>query len=326
MGASAFSVTTIGAISTYNGLHVLNTRTGRDRHLPGDGFDIDWSPDGSRFAYVEFTHLHPVGSIYMVAPTGQGTRVLKPGARVTTRRLPGLPAARDWRTRRTLPGSIRLAPRPLRVGGRRGRQRSASGREKRGRSCLVAQRPHDRLPRFLRDQVGYARGQGRDAADRGPSLSRYRSRWPAGLVTRRPKDRDRKQAGCLRDERRRLEPFDANLGRPHRHLRVLPADVATTTALGEAAGYHRFKPVDDQTVGSTEPNSRSSHPEPLALTVKPPPAALGAAHLSRCFLDDRLHVLSSIADAASGASDRSGQEVGRQPFPLKSGPGGEPSA
>ena len=50
----AFSVTTIGAISTYNGLHVLNIRTGRDRHLPRDGFDIDWSPDGSRFAYVEF--------------------------------------------------------------------------------------------------------------------------------------------------------------------------------------------------------------------------------------------------------------------------------
>lgn len=93
----AFSVTTIGAISTYNGLHVLNTRTGRDRHLPGDGFDIDWSPDGSRFAYVEFTHLHPVGSIYTVRADGSGHTRLKTGSA-------GHDASPSWS-----PGGKRLA-------------------------------------------------------------------------------------------------------------------------------------------------------------------------------------------------------------------------
>ena len=50
---------------------------GRDRHLPRDGFDIDWSPDGSRFAYVEFARFaNPIGSIYMVRADGSGrTRV-----------------------------------------------------------------------------------------------------------------------------------------------------------------------------------------------------------------------------------------------------------
>jgi hypothetical protein len=200
------------------------------------------------------------------------------------------------------------AARPLRVGGRRGRQRSASGREKRSRSCLVAQRPHDRLPRFLRDQAGYARGHGCDAAARGPSLSRNRSRWPAGLVTRRPKDRRRKQAGCLRDERRRLEPFKANLGRPHRHLRVLPADVATTTALGEGRRLPQVQTrrgsdssLDGAALAIVALRAIDRHlaeigePERPGLTVKPPPAAFGAAHLSRCLSRGRLHVPSSIA-------------------------------
>ena len=104
----AFSVTTIAAISRYNGLHVLNIRTGRDRHLPRDGFDIDWSPDGSRFAYVEFTRFaNPIGSIYMVRADGSGRTRVPTGSAGRDARLPGLPAARDWRTRRTLPGNIR---------------------------------------------------------------------------------------------------------------------------------------------------------------------------------------------------------------------------
>ena len=165
----AFSVTTIGAISTYNGLHVLNTRTGRDRHLPRDGFDIDWSPDGSRFAYVEFTRFaNPIGSIYMVRADGSGRMRLRTGSA-------GRDASPSWspggkrlvyETNAALEYSVRL--RTASCGWSAWTARSASGREKGSRSCLVAQRPHDRLPRFLRDQAGYARGQGRDAADEGP--------------------------------------------------------------------------------------------------------------------------------------------------------------
>jgi dipeptidyl aminopeptidase/acylaminoacyl peptidase len=94
----AFSVTTITTINTYNGLHVLNTRTGRDRHLPRDGFDIDWSPDGSRFAYVEFTRFaNPIGSIYMVRADGSGRTRLRTGSS-------GRDASPSWS-----PGGKRLA-------------------------------------------------------------------------------------------------------------------------------------------------------------------------------------------------------------------------
>ena len=76
----AFSVTTIGAVSTYNGLHVLDTRTGKDRRLPRDGFDIDWSPDGSGFAYVEYARFSsPIGSIYLARADGSLRRLLRTG-------------------------------------------------------------------------------------------------------------------------------------------------------------------------------------------------------------------------------------------------------
>jgi eukaryotic-like serine/threonine-protein kinase len=76
----AFSVTTIGAISTYNGLHILNIRTRKDRHLPRDGFDIDWSPDGSRFAYVEYARFSdPIGSIYVMRSDGSRRTLVRTG-------------------------------------------------------------------------------------------------------------------------------------------------------------------------------------------------------------------------------------------------------
>ena len=161
----AFSVTTIAAISTYNGLHVLNIRTGRDRHLPRDGFDIDWSPDGSRFAYVEFARfandwvdLH--GARRRVRAHACANRERGSGRvafLVSRRQEIGV------RDERRL-GVFVPAARPLRVGGRCGRQRSASGRKKRSRSCLVAQRPHDRLPRLLR--IKLVTPTGRDVTPR----------------------------------------------------------------------------------------------------------------------------------------------------------------
>jgi dipeptidyl aminopeptidase/acylaminoacyl peptidase len=77
----AFSVTTIGAISSYNGMHFLNTRTRKERQLPQDGFDIDWSPDGSRIAYVEYRSFPaPVGSIYLLRPDGSGRTLIRTGS------------------------------------------------------------------------------------------------------------------------------------------------------------------------------------------------------------------------------------------------------
>ena len=156
----AFSASTmIAAISTYNGLHVLNTWTGRivisrATASTSTGHRTARGPPMSSSRGLRIRS----GRSTWCAPMGQGACVCEPGARVGTRRLPGLPAASDCaRDERCSgePGSGR----PLRVGGRRGRQRSASGREKGSRSRLVAQRPHDRLPRFLRDQAGYARGR-----------------------------------------------------------------------------------------------------------------------------------------------------------------------
>jgi len=91
----AFSVTTVGAVSSYSGIHVYNVRSGRDRHLAQNGFDLDWSPDGSRLAYVQYALFDkPVGFIYLVRPSG-ARRALPDGERgsrqftvLVTRRKP----------------------------------------------------------------------------------------------------------------------------------------------------------------------------------------------------------------------------------------------
>jgi WD40 repeat protein len=54
----ALSVTSFGAANPYNGIHVVDLTTGIDRQIRDntggdDYFDLDWSPDGSRLAYVE---------------------------------------------------------------------------------------------------------------------------------------------------------------------------------------------------------------------------------------------------------------------------------
>jgi Tol biopolymer transport system component len=80
----AFSVTTIQAISAYNGIHIFNTATRRDRRIfPGaDGFDLDWSPDGSRLAYVAYAKFaRPLGSIYVIDVDGFQRKLLATGTR-----------------------------------------------------------------------------------------------------------------------------------------------------------------------------------------------------------------------------------------------------
>jgi Tol biopolymer transport system component len=76
----AFSVTTVGAASDYNGIHILNVRARSDRRLGGDGFDLDWSPDGKQLAYVEpAVFPRPYGTIFMIGANGAHRTHLRTG-------------------------------------------------------------------------------------------------------------------------------------------------------------------------------------------------------------------------------------------------------
>ena len=76
----AFGVTSFGSKNPYNGLHVVNLRTGKDSQLVHEGehreygwFDVDWAPDGRRLAYATDGH------IAIVNADGAGRRILQTG-------------------------------------------------------------------------------------------------------------------------------------------------------------------------------------------------------------------------------------------------------
>jgi hypothetical protein len=53
----AFSVTSLGGTAAFNGLHIVDRRTGQDRwplptSAPGEAVDLEWSPDGLRLAFA----------------------------------------------------------------------------------------------------------------------------------------------------------------------------------------------------------------------------------------------------------------------------------
>lgn len=73
----ALSVTSLGGTPLYNGLHVVDLKTGIDRKiidvLEPDRLDIDWAPDGSRLAFVSGDR------IYTINRDGSGRRRLRTG-------------------------------------------------------------------------------------------------------------------------------------------------------------------------------------------------------------------------------------------------------
>jgi hypothetical protein len=72
----AFGVGSLGATNfTANGLHIVDRRSGRDRHVTDSGhwFDLAWSPDGSRLAFVDS------GRIGLINADGTGWQWVQTG-------------------------------------------------------------------------------------------------------------------------------------------------------------------------------------------------------------------------------------------------------
>ena len=83
----AYSINTFAANSPHAGLHVLDTTTGKDKHMLGGElgclapFDLDWSSDGTRLVYacaMSGPGWPPPG-IYVIEPDGSDRMLLRTG-------------------------------------------------------------------------------------------------------------------------------------------------------------------------------------------------------------------------------------------------------
>lgn len=83
----AYSINTFAANSPNAGLHVLDTTTGKDKHILGGElgclapFDLDWSPDGARLVYACAMSGPgwPAPGIYVIEPDGSDRTLLQTG-------------------------------------------------------------------------------------------------------------------------------------------------------------------------------------------------------------------------------------------------------
>jgi WD40-like Beta Propeller Repeat len=79
----ALSVTSFGRANAFNGVHVVNPATGRDQQIVNclppecDWLDLDWSPDGSRLAFVSVVGGRSNGSISLINTDGTGRTFLE---------------------------------------------------------------------------------------------------------------------------------------------------------------------------------------------------------------------------------------------------------
>lgn len=80
----AYSINTFAANSPNVGLHVLDTKTGKDKHIPSGElgciapFDLDWSSDGARLVYACGGDWTAPG-IYLIEPDGSDGVLLRTG-------------------------------------------------------------------------------------------------------------------------------------------------------------------------------------------------------------------------------------------------------
>jgi WD40 repeat protein len=83
----AYSINTFAAGSPNAGLHVLDTTSGKDKHILGGELgclapiDLDWSPDGARLVYAcERSGIYrESGGIYLIEPDGSNRTSLPTG-------------------------------------------------------------------------------------------------------------------------------------------------------------------------------------------------------------------------------------------------------
>jgi hypothetical protein len=79
----ALSVTSFARANAFNGVHVVNPATGRDQQIVNclppecDWLDLDWSPDGSRLAFVSVVGGRSNGSISLINTDGTGRTFLE---------------------------------------------------------------------------------------------------------------------------------------------------------------------------------------------------------------------------------------------------------
>src|SRR6185437_10266275 len=81
----ALAATTLNNWSAFNGIHIRNLTTGKDQLLRSEAFDLDWSADGRRIAYVEWGVFgDPHGTIsVMNARTARVERIIHTGSEGT---------------------------------------------------------------------------------------------------------------------------------------------------------------------------------------------------------------------------------------------------
>ena len=210
----ALSVTSISTPNPYNGIHVVDIVAGVDRQLTRcippecDWFDLDWSPDSARIAYVTDNQIKIMGR------DGSGSRVVQTGTR-------GARSSPSW----SLDGErIAFANRPVQDGPsfglRRGLGRSQSdpARSGSGGAGMVARGDDDRARLSLRwDQARDADRQGRHTGA-WPPLPRHRRYGRPDLVAGREPDCGRESwvdvdvraSRDLRDGCRRQQPAAAH--------------------------------------------------------------------------------------------------------------------